>query len=206
LGSIFDLFYQPPQSLDRAKGGLGLGLAIVRSLVELHGGHVSARSAGPGTGSEFIVELPEAAASVDDVVAVGGTALLGAPSVRPTVENGKRVLVVDDNEDAAETLGAVLEDLGHEVQTAHDGPAALRIATTFRPEICLLDIGLPAMDGYELARKLLDSKDLPHGARLIAVTGYGQDGDKQRSREAGFDDHLIKPVSFEALSQAVGTS
>jgi CheY-like chemotaxis protein len=115
------------------------------------------------------------------------------------------VLVVDDNEDTALTVAQVLTDLGHDVKTAPDGVHALRIVKTFKPDVCLLDIGLPAMDGYELARRLRDSHELPSGARLIAVTGYGQDADKQRSIEAGFASHLVKPVSFEDLTEAVGT-
>ncbi|HVV48168.1 MAG TPA: ATP-binding protein [Polyangia bacterium] len=199
LGKVFDVFFQQPQSLDRSKGGLGLGLAIVRSLVELHGGSVSAASAGLGRGSEFVVELPLAPGAAEPLP-------LGpprAPAPQLAHGPGKRILIVDDNEDAAESIADLLRDLGNEIETAYDGPAALRIARVFKPEVCLVDIGLPAMDGYEVARKLRESSDLPRGARLIAVTGYGQDADRQRSREAGFDLHLVKPVNLDVLSDAV---
>jgi CheY-like chemotaxis protein len=115
----------------------------------------------------------------------------------------RRILVVDDNVDAAESIADVLRDLGHEVRTAHDGPSALVTARTFKPTICLLDIGLPVMDGYELARLLRDSPDLPREARIIAVTGYGQDADRQRSLDAGFNAHLVKPVNLEALARTI---
>jgi signal transduction histidine kinase/DNA-binding response OmpR family regulator len=196
LGRIFDLFFQQPQSLDRAKGGLGLGLAIVRSLVELHGGTVVATSDGVGRGSEFVVELPLARAASAADTAPGRPAANGA-------QRGKRILLVDDNADVTNSLGALLRELGHEVQTAAEGIEALKIATMFKPEICLLDIGLPAMDGYELAKRLRGSNDLPERARIVAITGYGQPADMQRSTEAGFDGHLVKPVDTIALSQAL---
>jgi PAS domain S-box-containing protein len=206
LGTVFDVFFQTPQDADRAKGGLGLGLAIVRSLVELHGGRAWAESAGPGQGSAFHIELPLAARREERAGAdASGVPALSLVDPRPGHEPGRRVLVVDDNEDTALTVAQVLTDLGHDVKTAPDGVHALRIVKTFKPDVCLLDIGLPAMDGYELARRLRDSHELPSGARLIAVTGYGQDADKQRSIEAGFASHLVKPVSFEDLTEAVGT-
>jgi signal transduction histidine kinase len=203
LHRVFDVFYQEPQSLDRSKGGLGLGLAIVRSLVDLHGGTVSARSDGPGQGSEFIVELPLASAFEPLAFASSGKATTPIPLPSAQRGNGKRILIVDDNEDAAESIADLLRDLGNEIETAYDGPAALRIAKVFKPEVCLVDIGLPAMDGYELARRLRESQDLATGARLIAVTGYGQDADRERSRQAGFDSHLVKPVNLDVLSDAV---
>ncbi|HSY39744.1 MAG TPA: ATP-binding protein, partial [Polyangia bacterium] len=200
LGRVFDVFFQQPQSLDRSKGGLGLGLAIVRSLVQLHGGKVSVASAGPGQGSEFAVELPlaEGAEELAPPSLHLPAAIVGAASGA-----GKRILVVDDNEDAAESIADLLRDLGYEIETAYDGPAALRIASVFRPEVCLVDIGLPAMDGYELAKRLRESQHLPGGARLIAVTGYGQETDRVRSLEAGFDHHLVKPVNIDVLNRAV---
>jgi signal transduction histidine kinase len=203
LRRVFDVFYQEPQSLDRSKGGLGLGLAIVRSLVELHGGKVEAHSDGPGQGSEFVVELPLAPDfETVDFLSPGRPAVpIPAPTTQP--QSGKRILVVDDNEDAAESIADLLRDLGNEIETAYDGPAALRIAKVFKPEVCLVDIGLPAMDGYELARRLRESHDLASGARLIAVTGYGQDADRERSRQAGFDSHLVKPVNLDVLNHAV---
>jgi signal transduction histidine kinase len=197
LGRVFDVFYQQPQSLARSEGGLGLGLAIVRSVTELHGGAVTAHSEGPGRGSEFVIELPwspeAAAATLSDE----------ATDARPDVTRGKRILVVDDNDDLAAGVADLLRELGNNTETAHDGPSALRIATTFKPEVCLLDIGLPAMDGYELARRLRESAHLAAGARLIALTGYGQEADRERSRTAGFDAHLVKPVSIETLTRAI---
>jgi len=202
LGRVFDVFVQQPQSLDRSKGGLGLGLAIVRSLVELHGGEVSADSRGVGQGSTFVVALPLAAGAAAALPALQPPRARVAVAAPPT---GKRILIVDDNEDAAESIADLLRDLGNEIETAYDGPAALRIAKVFRPEVCLVDIGLPAMDGYEVARQLRESQDLllARGARLIAVTGYGQDADRERSRQAGFDLHLVKPVNLDVLSSAV---
>ena len=194
LGKVFDLFTQLPQGKDRSQGGLGLGLAIVRSLVELHGGTVTAKSDGPGKGSEFVVELPlpakpaELPATPDDV-----------PKLSTTPRT--RVLVVDDNEDAVALLSEGLELLGYEVRTACDGPSAIRIAGQFHPQIGLLDIGLPGMDGYELARKLRPV--LPSGSRLIALSGYGQESDRRASKEAGFALHLTKPVDLTELQRAL---
>jgi PAS domain S-box-containing protein len=206
LGAVFEVFYQPAQASDRAKGGLGLGLAIVRSLVELHGGRAWAESEGPGKGSAFYVELPLAdGAEGYDAADLTPSSLLAGAERRGAPESARRVLVVDDNEDALQTMAEVLEDLGHEVKTAADGVDALNIVQTFKPDVCLLDIGLPAMDGYELARRLQDSHALPPGARLIAITGYGQDDDKRKSAEAGFAGHLVKPVSFEDLTEALAS-
>jgi signal transduction histidine kinase len=200
LGRIFDVFYQQPQSLARSEGGLGLGLAIVRSVTELHGGVVRAHSDGPGLGSEFVVELPWSAGAA---AATAADETSDARDARPDVTIGKRILVVDDNDDLAAGVADLLRELGNATETAHDGPSALRIATTFKPEVCLLDIGLPAMDGYELARRLRESAHLAAGARLIALTGYGQEADRERSRTAGFDAHLVKPVSIETLTRAI---
>jgi signal transduction histidine kinase/ActR/RegA family two-component response regulator len=198
LGRIFDTFVQQPQSLDRSNGGLGLGLAIVRSLVTLHGGTVEACSGGLGQGSEFIIELPFASD------AAGLDLRRAAPARASQASRGlKRILVVDDNEDAAESLAQVLGQLGYDVQVAYDGPAALQVAQTFKPNVCLLDIGLPVMDGYELARRLREFKQLPEDLRIVAVTGYGRDADRRRSQEAGFNDHLVKPVSVDTLTNAV---
>jgi signal transduction histidine kinase len=200
LGRIFDVFYQQPQSLARSEGGLGLGLAIVRSVTELHGGVVRAHSEGPGRGSEFIIELPWSAEAAAAAQEAGQSA---AREPRQDVAMGKRILVVDDNDDLAAGVADLLRELGNNTETAHDGPSALRIATTFKPDVCLLDIGLPAMDGYELARRLRASAHLADGARLIALTGYGQEADRERSRSAGFDAHLVKPVSIEMLTRAL---
>ena len=203
LHRIFDIFVQQPQGLDRSKGGLGLGLTIVRSLVELHGGRVEAHSAGPGRGSEFVVVLPLAAAD-EELAALPSPAL--SPPIRVqrvAAADARRVLIVDDNDDAAQSIADALTELGHHVTVANDGPSALTIASRFKPQVCLLDIGLPVMDGYELARRLRDSRDLAEGARIIALTGYGQDADRQRSTEAGFSAHVVKPVDLDFLTSVV---
>ncbi|MDC0742522.1 ATP-binding protein [Polyangium mundeleinium] len=200
LPSIFDFFVQDRQSIDRAQGGLGLGLAIVRNLVTMHGGTVSARSEGKGRGSEFVVRLPGVAGlSEGDAARTWGDAPVGA-AVRGRA--GHRILVVDDNEDAAMLLAESLGSLGHQTQVASDGPSALRLAEKFRPDIALLDIGLPVMDGYELAHRLREQPELDQ-LRLIAVTGYGQASDRSLSQKAGFDAHLVKPVQFDRLAGLV---
>jgi signal transduction histidine kinase/DNA-binding response OmpR family regulator len=194
LGRIFDLFVQEPQSIDRSRGGLGLGLTIVRNLVKLHGGSVNARSEGPGKGSEFVLDFPvlDSEARVDSTL----------PQVQPpaSTDASRRVLVVDDNNDAAATLKLGLEAIGHIVVTAPDGPTALELARMFQPEIAFLDIGLPAMDGYELAHHLRHVPGIPPELKLIAVTGYGLESDRQRTSAAGFSAHLVKPVSFDSLA------
>jgi len=197
LSHVFELFAQERQSIDRSQGGLGLGLAIVKSLMAMHDGTVSATSAGPGKGSSFTITLP---AARSEAPLEAPAHLAGTPPPRAAT-TGRRVLVVDDNPDAAELLADVLRVHGHEARIAHDGPVALRVAAAFNPEVALLDIGLPVMDGYELARKLRHQMG---SVRLIAVTGYGQDADRQRAREAGFDAHMIKPIEVEALRLALG--
>jgi CheY-like chemotaxis protein len=201
LGRIFDMFVQEPQALDRSKGGLGLGLAIVKSLVELHGGTVTAESEGVGRGSEFVVELPLAKGQE---LAEGPTrwrSSIVSPIEPPPAPH--RILVVDDNDDTTETIAAVLSEVGYDVATAHDGPSALETALRFRPDICLLDIGLPVMDGYELARRLRELETLPRDVRLVAITGYGTEADRRRSEEAGFNTHLVKPVNLDVLMRVV---
>ena len=198
LPGVFGLFVQERQAIDRAQGGLGLGLAIVRSLVEIHGGTVEAHSEGRGRGSEFVVRLPSAGAEGGP-----GHGVELKPRLLPTTEpDAVRLLVVDDNVDAAELLVESLRTMGHRVQVAFDGPAALRIAADFAPEVALLDIGLPVMDGYELARHLRQLPGL-EAVHLIAVTGYGQQSDRQRSLDAGFHEHLVKPLRLEALEAAI---
>ncbi|MBI3947388.1 MAG: PAS domain-containing protein [Armatimonadetes bacterium] len=195
LPHVFDLFVQSQRSLDRSQGGLGIGLTLVRRLVELHGGSVEAHSEGEGKGSEFVVRLPLRSTEPE----AGGA---GAPkaSAAPVGQahgslDGRKILLVEDNADAAEVLGMLLEAEGHEVVVAHDGPAAVHLAEAYLPEAALIDIGLPGMDGYEVARRLRRNPAL-NGTKLVALTGYGQDEDRERSREAGFDEHLVKPVDL----------
>ncbi|HUS27681.1 MAG TPA: ATP-binding protein [Kofleriaceae bacterium] len=193
LPRVFELFTQERQALDRANGGLGLGLSIVKNLVAMHGGLVEASSAGRGCGSEFVVTLP----AVNQVSA----AVTNASSTNRDAEAQSirmRVLVVDDNVDAAELLAESLEMMGYTTRTAHDGPSALVVADDFKPEIAVLDIGLPAMDGYELAR-LLRGQPALAGLRLVAVTGYGQETDRRAAQESGFNAHLVKPVDMDRL-------
>ena len=195
LPRIFDLFAQADNSLARSRGGLGIGLALVRNLVQMHGGVIEARSEGLGRGCEFVVRLPalpqrEAQAAAD----------VSAPGVtRPL-----RMLVVDDNTDSADSLGMLLKLHGHEVRVEYSGPAALQAAEAGPFDVILLDIGLPRMDGYEVARRL---RARPDGKRptLVAVTGYGYEADRQRSQEAGFDHHLVKPVGPERLEELLQT-
>jgi signal transduction histidine kinase/CheY-like chemotaxis protein len=196
---VFDMFVQQPQALDRAKGGLGLGLTIVRSLVALHGGTVAVSSDGPRKGSEFVIELPLAARAEPAESGPRGRSTSEAQSAPPS--SRARILVVDDNQDAAVILAEYLAELGHVVETAEDGPSALDVARAFKPTICLVDIGLPVMDGYELARRLRDLEGVPRDVRLIALTGYGLDSDRRRSAEAGFDSHLVKPVDLDVLEK-----
>ncbi|MDE1181838.1 response regulator [Paraburkholderia sp.] len=195
LSTIFELFVQSKDSLERSEGGLGIGLPLARALLELHGGHIEAHSPGAGQGSEFVVVLP---------------VMRGQPAIAPdavvpavTASNGlHRVLLVDDNVDAALAMSFLLESEGFDVKVAHDGVSALEMAASFEPEVLLLDIGLPGMDGYALARAFRERPGT-RNALMIAITGYGQSGDRASSREAGFDLHLTKPVSFDDLADAV---
>jgi PAS domain S-box-containing protein len=195
LPSIFELFTQGDRSLERSEGGLGIGLTVVRKLVEMHGGTTAARSDGPGTGSEFIVTLP---------ALPPGTPALPSEAGLPPHAAGppRRILVVDDNVDAAESMAMLLRDFGHQVSLAHDGPAAIRAAHERDPQVIILDIGLPEMNGYQVARAL---RQQPRFEKivLIALTGYGQEEDRRRSREAGFDHHLVKPVKTDALQRLI---
>jgi CheY-like chemotaxis protein len=195
LPHIFDLFVQSETSLERSEGGLGIGLPLARTLVELQGGRIEAFSAGSNQGSEFTVWLPLAQTPPATVAPVDANAAHAPVS-------GKRVLLVDDSVDAAMAMSLLLEADGFDVRTAHDGHEALALSDTFAPQIVLLDIGLPGMDGYSLASEMR-SRAATADALLIAVTGYGQAHDRQRSKDAGFDHHLVKPVAFEEIQNAV---
>jgi len=192
LQRVFDMFTQVDCSLERSHGGLGVGLTLVKRLVDMHGGTVEARSAGPGQGSEFIVTIPLCTDALRDTL--------------PIVANHnddagrKRVLVVDDNEGAARVLTLLLQALGNEVRSAHDGLSAVEIAADFLPDVVLMDIGMPKLNGYDAARRI---RQQPWGKKLVlaALTGWGQDDDKARTREAGFDFHFVKPLEVEILRE-----
>jgi CheY-like chemotaxis protein len=194
LPYVFDLFTQAQRSSDRSQGGLGIGLTLAKRLVEMHGGTIAVTST-LGQGSEFVVSLavgPPEAMSVK-------TQPLPTEIAKPT-ESALRVLVVDDNLDAANVLKMLVEDAGHWVRTAHTGPTALAAALDFRPEVMLLDIGLPELDGIEVAKRIRQ-EPLLHDIVLVAVTGYRPAEDRQRMQEAGFDHYLVKPADFEKLRQ-----
>jgi CheY-like chemotaxis protein len=187
------MFTQAAETLDRSQGGLGIGLTLVKTLVEMHGGGVGATSEGIGKGSSFWVHLP--------LLTTEQSPTAPTNAVEPPARR-LRILVVDDNADSAESLAMVLNLAGHEARTAHSGVAALKLARDFQPEAVLLDIGLPTMDGYEVARQIRAS----YGARpvtVIAMTGYGSEEDRRKSREAGFDIHLVKPLDLASLSRTL---
>ena len=194
LSHVFGLFSQGATTLDRGQGGLGIGLALVKYLVEMHGGTVAARSAGTGKGSEFTVRLP-----------VTGSSSRPSPAMQPAGtedtpgnEGALRVLVVDDNRDSADLQATLLRHNGHQVETAYDGSAVLEVALRFRPNVILLDIGLPEIDGYEVAYRIRQH-DVLNDVVLVAMTGYGQPEDRRRSQAVGFDHHLVKPAEFSEL-------
>jgi PAS domain S-box-containing protein len=193
LPKVFDLFTQADRTLSRSRGGLGIGLTLVRSLIELHDGRVTASSKGLGQGSEFVVYLPRVVSTFRPEEVADDLALFQDSQVPP-----RRILVVDDKRSNAESLEVLLQTLGQEVYTAFDGKSALELARQQRPDIVLLDIGLPVMDGYEVARQCRSDAALKH-LMLVAMTGYGQDSDRSRSQQAGFDAHLVKPVSLQDL-------
>jgi CheY-like chemotaxis protein len=197
LPHVFDVFVQGERTLDRTTGGLGLGLAIVQSLVTLHGGTVAADSDGEGKGATFTVTLP----------ALPATAAVEPPPVaaQPPPAAARRILIVDDNQDAAELLAEMFELAGHTVRVAHDGKRALEVAAEFEPECVMLDIGLPLIDGYEVARQLR-ARDGDRRRTLVAITGYGQEDDVQRALDAGFDRHLVKPVSIDQTLEIIASS
>ncbi|MGE4239507.1 hybrid sensor histidine kinase/response regulator [Ramlibacter sp.] len=191
---VFAMFAQVDRTLDRSQGGLGIGLSLVRNLVEMHGGTVTADSEGTGHGSTFTIRLPCHPATQGEPPVPAEAASSGDAGG----DRGRRVLVVDDNVDAAETLATMLEMLGHQVRTVHHGAEAVDAARDFRADTVLLDIGLPGLSGYEVARRMRKDGDVA-GAQLIAITGWGSDADRERAREAGFDSHLTKPVAIDAL-------
>jgi two-component system CheB/CheR fusion protein len=197
LPHIFDLFVQGDASLDRARGGLGIGLTLVRRLVELHGGRVAVRSAGLGQGSEFIVYLPALPAQRAEAV------VAASEEMAPRADRKLKILVVEDNPDAAESLAMVLDLWGHDIRVTLDAAAAVEVAEQLVPDVIISDLGLPGMDGYELARRL---RQHPRFGRavLIALSGYGQEEDKRRALDAGFDHHLVKPPDLAELAELLG--
>jgi PAS domain S-box-containing protein len=193
LPAIFDMFEQIEGAADRSHGGLGIGLTLARRLVEMHGGKIEAHSAGLGKGSEFVARLPALVEPAADTVSKPEEEL-------PATSDGgpRRVLVVDDNVDSAESMAVLLRLYGHEVRLAHDGEAALEVARSFKPDVMFLDLSLPKMDGYEVARRLRQDP-ATRGMTLVAMTGYGHEEERRRTREAGFYSHLVKPVDFDIL-------
>jgi CheY-like chemotaxis protein len=197
IDQVFDMFTQLHQTFERTQRGLGIGLTLVRRLVEMHGGSVTAASEGEGHGSEFLVRLPVLPMHIPPAPRTGpGHPLLHLPT--------RRVLVVDDNYDAARTLAALIRLDGHEVMLAHDGEEACAVAEACRPEIILLDIGLPKMNGYE-ACQALRRQPWASDVVMVALTGWGQDDDRRRSAEAGFDGHIVKPVDYQALLELLAS-
>jgi len=195
LPHIFELFVQVDHAATRSQGGLGIGLTLVKNLVGMHNGTVEARSAGLGRGSEFIVRLPLMAQEHREAIENENGELQ-----EPARSSGHRLLVVDDNRDAADSLAMLLRLQGHEVRVAHDGPAALEMLKGYIPEMVFLDIGMSGMDGYEVAQRLRHQPGLEN-VRLAALTGWGQQEDRRRTAEAGFDHHLVKPVEPNALEE-----
>ena len=197
LPFVFDLFTQANRSLARSEGGLGIGLTLVRNLVDLHGGSVEGRSDGPGMGSEFIVRLPV-------LQRKPAIAVTGRDADEICDPSALRILLVDDNSDANETLSTLLTLCGQEVRTALNGPTALQIAAEFKPQVVICDLGLPGMDGYQVLRLLREQSDEAMPVSF-ALTGYGRDEDRKMTSEAGFDGHLVKPVDFKTLQELIAT-
>ena len=193
LPHVFELFVQADHATTRSQGGLGIGLTLVKNLVEMHRGTIEAHSAGLGQGSEFVLRLPLLVQQHQKQTEDGN-----GEQQREELCSGRRLLVVDDNRDAAETLAMMLRLQGHEVRVTHDGPAAIELAGSYQPEMIFLDLGMPGMDGYEVARRIRQHGDLKNVA-LAALTGWGQPEDRRRTMEAGFDHHLVKPVELKVL-------
>lgn len=193
LEKVFDMFAQVDRTLEKATGGLGIGLSLAKGLVEMHGGSIEARSEGEGRGCEFVVRLP--------VILSAAEHLTSRHADEPVqVLSRLRILVADDNADSAQSLGQLLDLMGNDVRTANDGLQALELAATFRPDVILLDIGMPRLNGYDTCRRI---RQLSWGESivLIALTGWGKEEDKRRSQEAGFNHHLVKPVELSALEK-----
>jgi signal transduction histidine kinase len=198
LPCIFEMFTQADRSLERAHSGLGIGLALAKQIVELHGGTITAHSDGPGTGCAFTVHLPV-------ILEAGPPPPRARPArERPASVASRRILVVDDERISATSLGRLLKIMGHEIRTAHDGLEAVGVVETFRPDVVLLDINLPKMNGYDAARRIRQ-QPWGQGMVLIALTGWGQEADRQRARDAGFDHHLVKPVDAATLTQLLAS-
>ncbi|MCE9658794.1 MAG: PAS domain-containing protein [Burkholderiales bacterium] len=202
LPHVFEMFAQGAAANDSSQGGLGIGLALAKGFVEMHGGSISAHSAGPGKGSEFVVRLPLAQAGAPDPAAAAATKRSAADSAASPARC--RILVADDLHDSADSLALLLGAIGHDVRVAYDGEEALRVAGEFRPEIVLLDLGMPKLSGFEVCRRIRETS-WGRTARLVAQSGWGQDEDRRRTAEAGFDHHLVKPIDPEALEDLLRT-
>jgi CheY-like chemotaxis protein len=195
LDSIFDMFMQVDRTSEHSQGGLGIGLTLVKRLTEMHGGSIDATSNGEGQGSEFIVRLP--------ILSKPTAVSQSTAEISPASPPRRRILIVDDNEDSADSLAMLLEITGNKTYMAHDGLEAVEAIEKYRPEVVLLDIGLPRMDGHEVCRRI---REQPWGKDIImlALTGWGQEDDRRRSEEAGFNGHLVKPVDYDKLLELLG--
>ena len=192
LPNIFDIFMQVDRSIERSQGGLGIGLTLVRQLVQMHGGSVEVRSDGPGRGSEFVVRMPVV------IVAKPSGEVKSDNKPNGLTTAARRILVADDNRDSADSLSMMLEMLGHQVSSAHDGLEAFETAKRSKPELVFMDLGMPRMNGYDAARLIRNEPDC-NGVVLVALTGWGQEEDRRRSYEAGFDYHIVKPIDFSVV-------